>query len=70
MKQIIISNPKIIIDKFYQSLKNMKSAYDNSLMNKNIQIFLLEEFGSNLDLFRKYSVNKFVLDNACNVAFM
>lgn len=44
MKQIIISNPKIIIDKFYQSLKNMKSAYDNSLMNKNIQIFLLEEF--------------------------
>lgn len=44
MKQIIISNPKIIIDKFYQSLKNMKSAYDNSLMNKNIQIFLMEEF--------------------------
>ena len=44
MKQIIISNPKIIIDKFYQSLKNMKSTYDKSIMNKNIQIFLLEEF--------------------------
>ena len=44
MKQIIISNPKIIIDKFYQSLKNMKSTYDKSIMNKNIQIFLMEEF--------------------------
>ena len=43
MKQIMISNPKIIIDKFFQKYSNIKKNSDKSL-NKNIQIFLLEKF--------------------------
>ena len=44
MKQIIISNPKIVIDKFYQSYKNIINESDNILINKNIQLFLIDEF--------------------------
>jgi hypothetical protein len=44
MKQIIISNPKIVIDKFYQTYKNINNASDNILINKNIKLFLIEEF--------------------------
>jgi hypothetical protein len=44
MKQIIISNPKIVIDKFYQAYKNLNNESDNILINKNIQLFLIEEF--------------------------
>ena len=43
MKQIMISNPKIIIDKFFQKYSNIKKNSDKSL-NKNIQMFLLEKF--------------------------
>lgn len=44
MKQIIISNPKIVIDKFFQTYKNINNESDNILINKNIQLFLIEEF--------------------------
>ena len=38
IKQIIISNPKIIVDKFYQYYTNVNKE------DKNFQIFLLKEF--------------------------
>lgn len=44
MKQIIISNPKLIIDKFYQTYKSINNESDNNLINKNIQLFLIDEF--------------------------
>ncbi len=44
MKQIIISNPKLIIDKFYQTYKSINNESDNILINKNIQLFLIDEF--------------------------
>lgn len=44
MKQIIISNPKIIIDKFYHTYKNVNNESDNIFNNKNIQLFLIDEF--------------------------
>jgi len=44
MKQIIISNPKLIIDKFYQTYKTINNESDNILINKNIQLFLIDEF--------------------------
>jgi len=41
IKQIIISNPNLIINKFYQYNSNVN--YNN---NKNIQYFLLEELNT------------------------
>ena len=43
MKQIMISNPTMIIDKFFQKYSNIKNNSDKSL-SKSIQIFLLEKF--------------------------
>lgn len=44
MKQIIISNPKLIIDKFYHTYKTVNNESDNIFINKNIQLFLIDEF--------------------------
>ena len=41
---LILSNPKIVIDKFFQTYKNINNESDNILINKNIQLFLIEEF--------------------------
>ena len=43
IKQIIVSEPQIIIEKFYQHYHNIIKNYDRDLLNTKIQTFLLEE---------------------------
>lgn len=44
MKQIIISNPKIMVEKFYKYIPYTNQDNDKILINKNLQKFLYEEF--------------------------
>ena len=43
IKQIIISNPIIIIDKFFKRYHNININYDKNLLDEKIQIFLMDE---------------------------